>query len=241
MSGMSGEDSENGAGRAAILGAIRQSLKRGALSEAGRRELDERMARHPVSLLPQRAKGAERELVERFVAMAEQAACSVARLANVAAVPKAAGDYLRGNNLPLALVVAPEQALQALPWQDEPLLRRRVGAAENEDLASLTPAFAAVAETGTLVLTSGPGHPSTLNFLPDHHLVMLKASDIVGGYEAAWSRLRAQFGAGQMPRTVNLVTGPSRTGDIELIIQLGAHGPRRLHILLVDDAAATPD
>ncbi|MBM3490882.1 MAG: lactate utilization protein C [Alphaproteobacteria bacterium] len=235
------EDDANAQRRDAILGAIRQSLGRGPLSGTAARELDERLARHPASLLPERAKGSRQEVLQRFVAMAEKAACSLIRLADERAVPKAAADYLRANNLPLALTLAPERALHDLPWQDEPLLQRRTGAAGEQDLAALTPALCAVAETGTLVLTSGPGHPSTLNFLPDHHLVVLKASDVVGGYEHAWTRLRAQYGAGQMPRTVNLVTGPSRTGDIELTIQLGAHGPRRLHILLVDDEAPSGD
>ena len=82
------------------------------------------------------------------------------------------------------------------------------------------------------MLTSGADTPSTLNFLPDTHVVVLKAEDVVGPYEDALDRVRAR-GNG-MPRTINFVTGPSRTGDIEQQIQLGAHGPRRLHILLVE-------
>ena len=84
------------------------------------------------------------------------------------------------------------------------------------------------------MLLSGPDHPTTLNFLPDTHIVVLRASQVVGPYEDAWARLRAAATA--MPRTVNFVTGPSRTADIEQTIQLGAHGPRRLHIVLIDDA-----
>jgi L-lactate dehydrogenase complex protein LldG len=83
------------------------------------------------------------------------------------------------------------------------------------------------------MLTSGADTPSTLNFLPDTHVVVLKAGDVVGPYEDALDRVRAK-GNG-MPRTINFVTGPSRTGDIEQQIQLGAHGPRRLHILLVEE------
>jgi L-lactate dehydrogenase complex protein LldG len=57
---------------------------------------------------------------------------------------------------------------------------------------------------------------------------------VTGSYEDAWDRLRRHVGDGVMPRTVNLITGPSRTGDIEQTIELGAHGPRRLHIILLD-------
>jgi L-lactate dehydrogenase complex protein LldG len=90
-----------------------------------------------------------------------------------------------------------------------------------------------VAESGTLALLSGPDNPTTLNFLPDTHIVVVDAGDIVGDYETVWRRLRERYGAGSMPRTVNFVTGPSRSADIEQTIILGAHGPRALHILVV--------
>ena len=86
------------------------------------------------------------------------------------------------------------------------------------------------AETGTLLLVSGAERPTTLNFLPDTHVVVLHRHQIVGPYEAAWDRLRAE---GPMPRTVNFVSGPSRTADIEQTIVMGAHGPRRLHVIIV--------
>ena len=81
--------------------------------------------------------------------------------------------------------------------------------------------------------TSGPDHPVSLNLLPDTHVVVLREGDIVSGYEEVWQRLRARYGKNAMPRTVNTITGPSRTGDIEQTIELGAHGPRRMHIVVV--------
>ena len=86
---------------------------------------------------------------------------------------------------------------------------------------------------GTLMLTSGAARPTTLNFLPDTHIVVLCEADIVSGYEDVWARLRARYGKNVMPRTVNTITGPSRTGDIEQAMELGAHGPRRMHIVVV--------
>jgi len=83
------------------------------------------------------------------------------------------------------------------------------------------------------VLLSGPDNPTTLNFLPDHHLVIIDAKDVAGDYETVWDRLRKKFGAGKMPRAVNWITGPSRSGDIEQKTLLGAHGPRSLHVLIV--------
>ncbi len=82
------------------------------------------------------------------------------------------------------------------------------------------------------MLHSGPQTPTTLNFLPENHVVVVRASQVVGAYEEVWDRLRAANPAA-LPRTVNMITGPSRTGDIELRLELGAHGPRRLHIVLI--------
>jgi len=70
---------------------------------------------------------------------------------------------------------------------------------------------------------------------------MLRASRIVGAYEEAWDLLRDELAApagGMLPRNVMLVTGPSRSADIESVLELGAHGPRRLHVVLVDDDPA---
>ena len=139
--------------------------------------------------------------------------------------------------LPAELVMAPDPQLDAIPWETRPLLQIRRGRAEAGDAVSLTPCLAAVAETGTLLLVSGPDTPTTLNFLPDTHIVVLRAGQVVASYEDGWDLVRGQP---VWPRTVNLITGPSRTGDIEQRIQLGAHGPRRLHVVLVEDAPAQP-
>ena len=90
-----------------------------------------------------------------------------------------------------------------------------------------------MAETGTLVLHSGRENPTTVNFLPEHHIVVVDSRDVEGDLEAVLAKLRKKFGRGVMPRTVNLITGPSRSGDVEQKIVLGAHGPRALHLIVV--------
>ena len=90
-----------------------------------------------------------------------------------------------------------------------------------------------MAETGTLALLSGQDNPTTLNFLPDYHLVVIDKADIVGDYETVWTRLRDRYGEAVMPRIVNFITGPSRSGDIEQKLLFGAHGPRSLHVMVV--------
>jgi L-lactate dehydrogenase complex protein LldG len=113
------------------------------------------------------------------------------------------------------------------------LLEIREGRAEGSDMVSVQHGFAAIAETGTLMFPSAPERPATLNVLTDTEIVVLRASRVVGAYEEAWDLLRAEIGA--MPRNVMLVTGPSRSADIEQALELGAHGPRRLHVVLIDD------
>jgi L-lactate dehydrogenase complex protein LldG len=237
-------DSSSGSGRDAILGAIRQSLGRPALSTDAKQYLNEHIARHRANLVPERGKGDHDALVQRFQEMAVAASCTVAVVADEAAVPGAVAEYLRDNNLPTQVTLAPDPWLSGLDWDSQSLLETKSGAAGINDLVSVTPAFAGVAETGTLVALSGPNHPTTLNFVPDFHVVALRTSQVVGAYEEAWARLRkANKPAGgrgrgfTMPRNINMITGPSRTADIALTLELGAHGPRSLHIVLIDDQA----
>ncbi len=216
-------------GRDHILGSIRRALGRGPLDAGGKAEATLRLAEHPRSLTPARVARDQAGLVALFTEMATAASATVEPVSRMADVPAAVAGFLARENLPAELAAAP--GLRDLPWEARPLLTVRFGPARDSDLASVTPAAAGVAETGTLMLCSGPASPSTLNFLPDTHVVVLRRSDLVGPYEDGWDRVRARGG---MPRTVNFITGPSRSGDIEQVIQLGAHGPRRLHILLVE-------
>ncbi|OUR91258.1 hypothetical protein A9Q81_17895 [Gammaproteobacteria bacterium 42_54_T18] len=103
--------------------------------------------------------------------------------------------------------------------------------ATGNEAIGLSYATTAIAETGSLVLTSSEKNPTTVNFLTDHHIIILNEQDIVPNIESMWERL--SLSAGNMPRAVNIITGPSRTADIEQTIQLGAHGPRSLHLLLL--------
>jgi L-lactate dehydrogenase complex protein LldG len=225
--------------REQILASIRRSLKRGRLDRTREAELRERVAMHRRNLVPARAAALDdSDQVDLFVAMAEEVQTTVVRVGSLAAVPDEVARYLAADNLPAELVLAPDPRLDSIPWDERPLLRIRRGRAEPDDAVSLTPCFAAIAETGTLMLVSAAGTPTTLNFLPDTHIVVVRGDQVVATYEDGWDRLRSEGG---VPRTVNFITGPSRTGDIEQRIELGAHGPRRLHIVLVDDRQKADD
>jgi L-lactate dehydrogenase complex protein LldG len=227
------------AARADILAGIRCSLRRGRLDLRTESELRARVAAHRRNLIPARAASLDHAAqIDLFVAMAEEVQATVTRVSSAEAVPEAVARYLAAENLPAELVMAPDPGLDDVPWESRPLLRIRRGRAEPDDAVGLTPCFAAVAETGTLMLVSGAQTPTTLNFLPDTHIAVVRTGQVVAAYEDGWDRLR---GDAALPRVVNFVTGPSRTGDIEQRIVLGAHGPRRLHIVVVEDPQEAKD
>ena len=218
-------------GRDSILGTIRQGLGRGELGDGAKAELEARISGHARGPRPSRVDLDADGLADLFVEYSKGVDVSVDRVASLEDVPDRVADYLTRENLPATLRVAPDPSLDGIPWERRPTLTVTKGKTDGTDEVGLTAAFAGIAETGTLMMRSGPEHPTTLNFLPDSHVVVLRKSQIVGSYEDAWDRIRA----GEMPRTVNFITGPSRTGDIEKTIFMGAHGPRRLHIVLVED------
>lgn len=225
-------DNRTSAARARILNGIRRALRRDALSGQARQDAEARLAQPPRGPAVARANLQQADKVALFCQWAEANNATVACVAPDQVTGEVV-SYLARNNLPAQAVVAPGADLDRFDWGGQTLLSLRKGRAEGSDPVSITGAFAGIAETGTLVMASGPDHPVTLNLLPDTHVVVLRESDIVGGYEDVWGRLRARYGKDRMPRTINAITGPSRTGDIEQTIELGAHGPRRMHILVV--------
>jgi L-lactate dehydrogenase complex protein LldG len=221
--------------RELVLGSIRQALGVTGREAPRRKVVADRLAGHPTGVVPNRGQLEPKARVALLAEMIAAAAGSVAQVSDVAGVPGAVAGFLRRHNLPLSVRRGHDARLAALPWQLEGALVVTVGASDGQQLASVSHAFGAVAETGTLVLTSGSDNPTTLNFLPDNHIVLVDVNDVVGDFETMFAKLRRHFGEGQLPRLVNLITGPSRSADIEQTLILGAHGPRRLHVSLVGE------
>jgi L-lactate dehydrogenase complex protein LldG len=220
--------------RDAMFGRIRRALGVSG-DEADRREtVAMRLGAHARNLVPKRADIDHAARVDLFRVEAEAVQATVDDAGSLAEIPEIVADYLRLHNLPQRVRHGEDATLTGLPWERTASLEVDRGPAQPADEVSLSCAFAGVAETGTLILISGPDNPTTLNFLPETHIVVLPKRAVTGSYEDVWDSLRARFGEAEMPRTVNMITGPSRTGDIEQRIELGAHGPRRLHIILVD-------
>lgn len=220
--------------RAQILNGIRRSLRRGELAGPAREAVAARLAAPQRGPLVARAQLSQPEEVALFCQWAEINDATVSRV-SASEVAGEVASYLMRNNLPAEAAMAPSPLLDPYDWSQQKMLALRRGRGEGRDQVSITGAFAGIAETGTLVMVSGPDHPVSLNLLPDTHIVVLREVDVVAGYEDVWARLRERYGKNAMPRTVNTITGPSRTGDIEQAMELGAHGPRRMHIVVVPE------
>jgi len=207
-----------------ILARIRAAQGRsGAPDDAEREAVRAYIQAHPQGPRPR----SDWELIARFRERALSLASTWDEVGAKSEIPASAARYLRENNLPLHAVCWPEFA--GLDWTGNGI-GVEARNARGDDLVGITGAFCAIAETGTLMMTSGPHTPAALSLLPETHIAVVSRSRIVHGMEDAWQLLRAEMG--MMPRAVNFISGPSRTADIEQTVTLGAHGPYRVHIIL---------
>jgi len=221
--------------RDTMLASIRRSLGVTGREAPRRMVVADRLREHPRGVVPARGQLPQPERLALFRVMVQAAAGTIEDVPRAGDVPGAVARFLRAHNLPMAIRRGADPRLAALPWDQERTLEVTTGASQGRDLAAISHAFGAIAESGTLMLTSGPDNPTTLNFLPDTHVVVVAAAGVVGDDETLWQRLRDRFGAGALPRAVNLITGPSRSADIAQTLVLGAHGPRRLHVMVVGE------
>ena len=206
-----------------ILGRIRAKLGRTAENAVnGRAALDAYLAARSPGPQPH----IEGDLVVRF---REKSALLSSTVEEVASLQRSALVHC-------ALSVEPCRTGGVLAGAGRPRLARGPPPVEARPATAATwsasPAVSAlVAETGTLMLCSGPATPAATSLLPETHIAIVPAARIVAGMEEAWNLARTELG--EMPRAVNFISGPSRTGDIEQTIVLGAHGPYRVHIVIV--------
>jgi L-lactate dehydrogenase complex protein LldG len=183
-------------------------------------------ARPKQYVVPQLPKEARAQFIER----ARASGADVRELAGNADIPSAIAEALRDRNLQAAVHLPPEAQWDALPWPSAPgltLTREPPGG----DDAALSVAPYAIAETGTLVFLSDNARPASWHFRPGLEIAILPASCILPHLESVLAKAKL---ADALPHTINLVTGPSRTGDIEQTLELGAHGPRALVVLVID-------
>ena len=208
-----------------ILARIRAAQGREPEPSAAEREAAaDYVARHPAGPRPEMPA----DLTARFIEEAQKMATTVETVQALSDVPAAAHRYLTQHVLPLQAIAWP--TLQDLQWA-EAGLTVEFRKPQDSDAVGITGCFCATAETGTLVLLSGPQTYASAGLLPETHVAVVPASRIVAGHEEAFGLMRSE--RGELPRAVNFVSGPSRTGDIEQTIVLGAHGPYRVHVIVV--------
>ena len=218
-------------GREQVLGRVRMALGRPGPAATEPAAVTDRVTRPQPNTVPMRGRLQQPELTALFVTMAEQALATVAQVPDPAAIPGAVAAFCSGLGLPATAVLSATSPLAKLDWATAGVaVEQRL--ARSGDPVALATAAAGIAETGTLALLSGPDNPVTANFLPENHLVVVHERDLVGASEDLWVMLRERGTA--LPRTVNWITGPSRSGDIEMTMLMGAHGPVRLHILVLE-------
>jgi L-lactate dehydrogenase complex protein LldG len=219
---------DTSAARRSILARIRSAQGRPAEPDAAERDaVADYLARHPAGPRPPMPA----DLAARFIEEALKLSTTIDEVAAFADVPSAAHRYLTGHGLPTQAIAW--QTLENLPWV-EAGLAVEFRKPQDSDLVGITGCLCATAETGSLVLLSGPETYASAALLPETHIAIVPASRIVAGQEEAFGLIRAE--RGELPRAVNFVSGPSRTGDIEQTIVLGAHGPYRVHVIVVRGA-----
>lgn len=212
-----------------ILGRVRAGLQRDAINAAaGREVMAAAMSSNSHGPKPV-FDATPQALLERFRIKSELQSSTVDVVATDTDVPAAIARYLTDMKLPKTAVVQP--ALAALDWAATGLMVEARGA-RDADLVGITGCFCAVAETGTLMMCSSPDTPAAVSLLPETHIAVVPAARIVAYMEDAWNLARKELGS--LPRAVNFISGPSRTGDIEQTIVLGAHGPYRVHLVIVE-------
>lgn len=215
--------------RTRILDRARAAVTTGKPATDRAAAVAERLAEHPAGPVPHAAQSHGPGRLTQFMQKLEAAEGSIGRVSSLAELPKALAHELRKRNLPASVRHGSDPMFSSLDWGT---LETTQGPGRIEEPATLSRAEFGMAETGTLVLASGPDNPVTLTFLGETHFVVLRARDICAGFEDLWDEWRAR---GLDPRTINMVTGPSRSADIGQVLQLGAHGPVALHVFVVEE------
>jgi len=226
---MSGTFDGNRAARDAVLARVRKALASGRTGSHAKADVDAYTDAHrhgPRPTMPA-------DLRARFIARATHMSSTVDSVAALADVPLAVSRYLD------TLSTTDAEGLRSgVCWPEFANLDWTAAGFAIEarpttgmDRLGVTGCFCAIAETGTILITSSATTPTASALLPDTHIAVVHGERIVSGMEEAFAMVRRELGT--MPRALNFISGPSRTGDIEQTIVLGAHGPFRVHLLVV--------
>lgn len=182
--------------------------------------------------LPAKACLSGQPLMDLFEQQLLASAATLTTVTTLSQVPEAVGDFIGSLEQADNRCFANGDMAQ-LHWSTAPALSVSAAPQDYDRAICISRGYRGIAETGSVVLLSQAGLSSASYFLPECLIVVLPRAGIIASQEALWANLRQR--SSTLPRTVNLVTGPSRTGDIEQKIVLGAHGPKQLHVIVVDN------
>ena len=216
--------------RADIFARLRGALDAGGTAESRRTAVSARLSA-PERFAPL-GRVQDVDVVDAFMARAGELGVTLNRVASLADLGAAVAEYLRSRNLPQTARISPELAQKTIAWPSA--LTVTGGGTDGDDPVGIALARAGVAETGTVIMASGAASPTKLNYLPESHIVVVPAGSIVASYEQGLDIARGQKSE-RPPRTINWISGPSRTADIEQTILVGVHGPKRIHVVIVDE------
>ncbi len=212
-----------------ILARIRRAQGRpgSGPTDAERAAVREAIARHEVGPQPPFAHAPDR--LAQFLKECDRLGTTHDVLDSDARIPAALARYLDAGGLERR--VTGWEAFAALDWAGAGIAFDN-RPASGEDRTGLTGCFCAIAETGTALLLSAPAMPKVTALLPETHVLVVRRARLLDTMEEAFALLRAEVG--DPPRAVFFVSGPSRTADIEQTIVIGAHGPYRVHVIVLE-------
>ncbi|MFT5208310.1 MAG: L-lactate dehydrogenase complex protein LldG [Flavobacterium sp.] len=212
--------------RAKLLNKLRAQLNVSSEDLTRRQAVESRLSQHLPNTIPKRCLQPHEALVDLFQSKIEAANATVNRIGNSESIVDAISDYLGSGHHDLCVKIS--HGFSGLDFSNNTDLQIKSWSPKMSLNVCVSDCFGAVAETGSLVVSSSNTMPLSFNFLGDAHIVLLRAELIVGAYEDIWNKVRESI-----PRDITLVSGPSCTGDIEMIMELGAHGPKNLHIIII--------
>ena len=209
-----------------ILARIRsQTGRSGTTSETELAAVRSQIVQHERGPVPSIAM---QDPVQRFIRECARLTTTLAEVDDTFNVPREVARYIVAESLQPRCVGWDE--LSALDWRAAGIeFNNRP--ATGDDLIGVTGCYCAIGETGTLLLLGAPAQPKSTSLLPETHICIVKKSRLVPTMEDAFALMRREIG--EPPRATFFVSGPSRTADIEQTLVIGAHGPYRVHVILI--------
>lgn len=213
-----------------ILNNISARLNALSTPAERRRAASERLKTKPRGIIPKRSAFSSNRLPYLFVEEAKRADATCQSVPSPAEATQAISDYLSQHALPSKIWLSRQASMQDIAWEDMHDLEIQYDFDGSDGLTAINFAYAGIAESGSLVFLSSKDFAMSQNFLNTSHIAILRKRDIVAAYEDIYQRMQEE---NLSPRSLTMITGPSRTGDIAQTIEIGAHAALRLHILIL--------